>query len=63
MNREQARRRLEQTSNFTFVGGRVVITDRRTLDLVAELRAAAPTSYAQRPAPAPTTPAATQTHA
>ena len=38
MTREQALRRLEQTSNFTFVGGRVLITDQRTLEAVAELR-------------------------
>lgn len=40
MNREQARSRLEQTSDFTFVGGRVRITDRRVLAAIAQIKAA-----------------------
>ena len=63
MTREQAQRRLQQTSNFTLVGGRVVITDRRTLAMVAQLRAAEQSAYVERPVhtrPAPTT---TQTNA
>ena len=39
MNREQARQRLEQTTDFTFVGGRVRITDRRVLAAISEIRA------------------------
>jgi hypothetical protein len=63
MNREQARRRLEQTSNFTLVGGRVLITDRRTLAMVAELRAAEKRRYVERPAQTRLAPTTTQTNA
>lgn len=37
MTREQARLRLESTTNFTFKGGRVLITDQRTMATIAEL--------------------------
>jgi hypothetical protein len=40
MTREQALRRLQETSNFTMVGGLVRLTDRRILAAVAEARAA-----------------------
>ena len=63
MNREQARRRLEQTSTFTLVGGRVLITDRRTLTMVAELRAAEKRPYVERPAQTRLAPTTTQTNA
>lgn len=54
MNREQARRRLEQTSNFTLVGGRVLITDQRLLAAVAQLRAANATHAQLAASPRPT---------
>lgn len=63
MNREQAQRRLQQTSNFTLVGGRVLITDRRTLAMVAELKAAEKSRYVERPVPTRPAPTTTQTNA
>ena len=63
MNREQAQRRLQQTSNFTLVGGRVRITDRRTLAVVAELRAAEKGTYVEHPAQTRLAPTPTQTNA
>lgn len=37
MNRELAQRKLRRTAGFTFVGGRVRITNKELLALVAEL--------------------------
>ncbi len=52
MNREEAQRRLKETSGFTFVGGRVRISDSQLLATVAELRGSEP---AKREAHAATT--------
>ena len=62
MNSEQARRVLEQTSHFTFVGGRVLITDRQVLAAVAELREEQAAPHLQAPVPLPA-PGAAQTSA
>lgn len=63
MNRDQARSRLEQTSNFKLVGGRVLITDKRTLSAVAELRATEASRYPERSSSTRPMPTSNQTSA
>lgn len=53
MTREEALRRLQETSNFTLVDGRVRITDRRTLAALAEARGAEPEPVSGRFAAGP----------